>query len=207
MPGGRPGPASDPADLPHVYNPYAGVSYPSSYPVPSAVPPAGLGPDGAVGPARRPGALHLALVLLLVATLPSLLPGLLLALAPEQLTAVLDAQREQLRGQGVELPPAADLVPVLRAAGILLLVLGGVFALLALLAWAGRRWARTLVGALAVLWFVAAVGLVLLATAGQGVAPDAGSLLAIIGPPALALVGALLLFRPAARAWYGRVRP
>lgn len=192
---GAPGPGPGPADLPHVYNPYSGVSYPSSYPVP----PAGLGPGGPVAPVRRPRVVHLGLLLLLVSTLPYLLSGLLMALGADQITSVVPPEQlEPLRAAGV------DPTQVVRTGGIVVLVIAAVFALFALLAWAGRRWARALVAAMTVGF--ALMALVALVGGGAQAAGAAG-LLVVLGPAVLAAVGVALLFRPAARAWYGRARP
>ena len=193
-PGGPYGSQSDAP--PYVYNPYGNFSYPSSYPVP----PAGLGPEGAAAPARRPGVLHAALVLLLLSAAPYLLSGLLLVLvAGDAATSVPQAQLDQLRELGV------DVEQVVRAFGVGLLVVALVFVLLAVLAWRGRRWARALLAVLTV-GFVLMALVSVLAASSQGAALDPGGLLVIAGPAVLALVGVVLMFRPAARAWFDRLR-
>jgi hypothetical protein len=196
--GGPGGPYGSQADAPpHVYNPYGNFSYPSSYPVP----PAGLEPDGAAAaPARRPGSLNLALVLLLVSAVPYLLSGLLMVAGAGQVEEALPAsQLEQLRQLGV------DIEQVVRTAGVVVLGLAAVFLVLAVLAWTGRRWARGLLAALAV-GFVLMVLVVLLGASSQGTAVDGASLLVIAGPAVLAVVGVVLMFRSAARAWFDRAR-
>jgi hypothetical protein len=201
-PAGAPGSPYDPqpgssADAPpYVYNPYGNYSYPSSYPVP----PAGLGSDDAAVPVRRPGSLHLALVLLLVAAVPYLLSGLLMVVGAGEVEAALpEAQLQQLRDLGV------DIEQVVRTAGVLMLGVAAVFVLLAVLAWTGRRVARGLLAALTA-GFVLMVLVVVLGASAQGTAVDAGSLLVVGGPAVLAVIGVVLMFRPAARAWFDRRR-
>lgn len=185
----------DPGALPHVYNPYAGVVYPTRYPVPAPGAPSG----GPPAPVRRPGVLHLALLLLVVATVPYLLSGLLMALAAEQVVAAAPAEQlEPVRAAGI------DPVRVVRGGGIALVVIGAVYVLLAVLAWSGRRWARALVATTTV-GFALMVAVALVG-AGSGVPLDAGSLLVVVGPAALAAAGVLLLFGRAARAWFDRPR-
>jgi hypothetical protein len=195
-PSGGPG-GPQPDAPPHVYNPYGNYSYPSSYPVP----PAGLGSDGvAAAPARRPGSLHLALVLLLLSAVPYLLSGLLMVAGAGQVEEALPAsQLEQLRQLGV------DIEQVVRTAGVVVLGLAAVFVLLAVLAWGGRRWARGLLAALAV-GFGLMVLVVVLGASSQGTPVDGASLLVLAGPAVLAVVGVVLMFRPAARAWFDRAR-
>lgn len=189
------GPSSD--DPPYVYNPYGNVAYPSSYPVP----PAGLGPDD-VAPAvvRRPGSVHLALVLLLVSALPYVFIGFLaLAGADAAIAALPPEQSAQLQQLGV------DPAQVLRTGGTALLVIAGVFVLLAVLAWSGRRWARALLAAMTagfVLLFVASFVL----AGGQGVPVDGASLVVGLLPVLLAAVGVGLMFGSAARSWFDRPR-
>lgn len=196
-PYGAPGYGQGPYEQPpHVYNPYGNVSYPSSYPVP----PAGLGPDDAALPAKRPGSVTLALVLLLLSTVPYLLGALLVlvasggaaeALPPEQL-----AQLQQL---------GVDLEQVVRTVGVVLLVIALVFALLAVLAWTGRRWARALVAAM-VVGFTLMVLFSVVATVSGGGAADPIGILFLAGPVALAGAGVALLFGSAARDWFARLR-
>jgi hypothetical protein len=189
-------PAGGNGTPPYVYNPYGNVAYPSTYPAP----PAGLGPDDDRLPARRPGSLHLALVLLVVAALPYLLGGLLAVLgAGSAAAAVPPEQLAQLQELGV------DIAQVLRTAGVIVLVVALVFVLLAVLAWTGRRWARALLTALTV-GFVLMVFVFVAASSSQGVPVDAGSLLVLAGPTVLAVIGLVLMFRPAAREWFARPR-
>jgi hypothetical protein len=190
-----PTPYDDRTAPPYVYNPYANVAYPPTYPGP----PAGLGADDPV-PARRPGSMHAALVLLLLATVPYLLGGLVALLSADSAaSAVPPEQLAEMQRLGV------DLEQVVRTVGVLTLAIAVVFALLAILAWTGRRWARALLTAttigfaLMVFVFVAAAG-------SQGVAVDAASLVFLAGPTVLAAIGVALMFRPPAREWFSRGR-
>ncbi len=197
QPYGSPGYGQGPSDQPpHVYNPYGNVSYPSSYPVP----PAGLGPDDAAVPVKRPGSVTVALVLLLLSTVPYLLGGLLVlvaaggaaeALPPEQL-----AQLQQL---------GVNLEQVVRTVGVVLLVIALVFALLSVLAWTGKRWARALVATM-VVGFTLMVVFSVVATVSAGGAADPLGILFLAGPVALAGAGVALLFGSAARDWFARPR-
>jgi hypothetical protein len=203
-PPGHPGPApqggpygptpyDDPGGLPHVYNPYGNVAYPASYPVP----PAGLGPEAPAPPARRPGSVHLALVLLLLSALPYLFVGLLAFAAAGDIEAAVPADRLP------PLPPGVDLGQLVRSTGVVLLAVALVFLLLAVLAWSGRGWARALTAAMVggfVLMTLASVA------ATQGALLDGGALLVLVVPVLLAAVGAALLFGRAARAWFSRPR-
>jgi hypothetical protein len=184
-PGGR---ADQP---PYVYNPYGNVSYPATYP--SA--PAGLGPDDGL-PVRRPGTVHAALVLMILSTLPYLLLGLIAVLgAPSAAAALPPDDVAQLQELGI------DLEQLVRATGIVLIVVAVIFVLLALLAWTGRRWARGLAAAMTagfVLMVVASVG----AAASQGTAVDAASLVLIVAPVTLAIIAVVLLFGARAREWF-----
>lgn len=182
---------------PLVYNPYGGVAYPPTYPT-YPTPPAGLGPDDMATPARRPGSVHLGLVLLLVSALPYLLVGLLaLVGAGDVAAAVPPEQLDQLRALGV------DPEQLLRTTGVVMLAVALLFVLLAVLAWTGRGWARALLTAMTAGFALLVVGS-LVAASGQGVPVDGASLLVIAGPLALAVVGLVLMFGSAARAWFSR---
>jgi hypothetical protein len=190
-----PGPG-DPSTPPYVYNPYGNFTYPTSYPTP----PAGLGPDDTVPPARRPGTVTLGLVLAVVSALPYLLVGFLAVTAAGEVeAAVPPEQLAQLQQVGV------DLQQVVRTTGIVLLVVALLFVLLAVLAWTGRRWARALVAAMTA-GFVLMVFASLAVASSQGVAMDGGSLVVIAGPVVLAAVGVALMFGSAARAWFSQPR-
>jgi hypothetical protein len=195
-------PRGNRADLPpYVYNPYANVSYPATYPAPPTDPgPAGLEPGGDTTPVRRPGALHLALVLQVVAALPYLLVGFLAAFGAAAAVATLPAEQlAQLQQLGV------DPEQTIRSMGLLILAVAAGFLLLAVLAWSGRGWARALLAAMTA-GFVLLVFAFVAAAGGQGVGVDGATLLVLAGPVVLAAVGVVLMFGSAARAWFSRPR-
>ena len=102
------GPAAEP---PYVYNPYGNYPYPASYPTS----PAGLGPEPVLPP-RRPGSLHLALLLVVLSAVPYLLVGLLaVAGAGQAATALPPEDLAQLQQLGV------DLAQVIRITGFVML--------------------------------------------------------------------------------------
>jgi hypothetical protein len=185
---------------PYVYNPYGNVSYPASYPsYPSA--PAGLGgaPE-AMPAARRPGSMHLALLLMVLSTLPYLLFGLVALLgARTAAEAIPQDQLSQFEELGI------DLEQVVRATGIAILAIAVVFLLLAILAWTGRRWARALVTAMTV-GFALMVVASLAAGTSQGATLDGASLLVLAVPVVLAVIGVALMFGRGARDWFARLR-
>jgi hypothetical protein len=188
-------PAPAPDVPPYVYNPYGNVSYPATYPTP----PAGLGPEGVL-PARRPGAVTLALVLHVVATLPYLLVGFLaVAAAGAVESAVPPEQLAQFQQAGI------DLEQVVRTTGVLLLVVALLYLVLAVLTFTGRRWARALLAAMTA-GFVLMVFASIAAASSRGLALDGASLVVIAGPALLAVLGAVLLFGAAARAWFSGPR-
>lgn len=182
---------------PYVYNPYANVAYPSSYPTT----PAGLGgapmPET---PTRRPGSVHLALVLLVLSALPYLLFGLVAVLVADQSAGALPPDDlAELQRLGV------DPAQLVRTAGTVMLVVAGIFLLLAVIAWTGRRWARGLVAAMTV-GFVLMVIAMVVAAGSQGLPVDNASLLLLALPVLLAVGGVALLLGPAARTWFSRPR-
>ena len=188
------GPAQ-PADLPYVYNPYSNYQYPASYPAS----PAGLGPEP-LPPPRRPRLLHLALLLVVLSSLPYVLVGVLaLAGAGQAATALPPEDLAQLQELGV------DLAQVVRITGVLLLAIALLYVLLGVLAWTGRRWARALLALLTV-GFMLMVAASVLAAGSQGLALDAGSVVVLGLPLTLALLGLGLMFHPAARDWFARRR-
>jgi hypothetical protein len=182
-----------PGTPPYVYNPYGNVTYPATYPTP----PAGLGPDDAAGPARRPRWATLGLVLLVVSTLPYLLIGFLaVAAAGSVEAAVPPEQLAQLQQAGV------DLEQVVRTTGVILLIVGLLFVALAVLSWSGRRWARALLTAMTVGFALMVAASVVAAWSNL----DLGGLVLIGVPLLLAVVGVRLMFGRAADAWFGRPR-
>jgi hypothetical protein len=196
-----PTPFDDPrggrSDLPpYVYNPYANVSYPSTYPAA----PAGLGAVDEARPVRRPGTMHLALLLHVVAALPYLLVGFLAMFgAPEAVATLPAEQLAQLQQLGV------DPEQTIRSMGLLILAVAAVFLLLAILAWTGRGWARALLAAMTT-GFVLLVFAFVAAAGGQGVGMNGATLVVLAGPVVLAAAGVVLMFGSAARAWFSRPR-
>src|SRR5690242_14727824 len=106
------GPAT-PQEPPYVYNPYGNYAYPASYPSP-----AGLGPEPELPP-KRPGSLHLALLLLVVAALPYLFVGLAAVVVADQAASALPPEDlAQLQELGV------DIAQVVGATGVGILATG-----------------------------------------------------------------------------------
>ena len=179
---------------PYVYNPYGNFPYPASYPTP-----AGLGPESELPP-KRPGSLHLALLLVAVAALPYLFVGLAaVAVAPQAASALPPEDLAQLQQLGV------DIAQVMRATGFLILVIALAYVVLGVLAWTGRRWARALLGAFTA-GFVLMVAAAVFGAGSQGLALDAGGVLVLVVPLVLALAALALMFGGAARDWFARRR-
>jgi hypothetical protein len=198
---GRPNPpyaspaGNAPTEPPYVYNPYGNFSYPTSYPSP-----AGLGPETDLPPPKRPGSMHLALLLVVVSTLPYLLIGLAaVAIAGQAATALSPEDLARLEELGV------DVAQVMRTTGAVILAVALAYVLLGVLAWTGRRWARALLAATTV-GFVLMVAASLLAAGSQGLALDGGSVLVLAVPLVVALAGLALMFGGAARDWFARRR-
>ena len=184
-----------PAEPPYVYNPYGNYPYPASYPTS----PAGLGPEPVLPP-RRPGSLHLALLLVVLSAVPYLLVGLLaVAGAGQAATALPPEDLAQLQQLGI------DLAQVIRITGFVMLAVALGFVLLGVLAWGGRRWARALLAATAA-GFALMVVTSVVAAGSQGLALDAASVAVLAVPLILALAGVGLMFAPAARDWFARRR-
>jgi len=179
---------------PYVYNPYGNFPYPASYPTP-----AGLGPESELPP-KRPGSLHLALLLVVVAALPYLFVGLAAVAGADQVASALPPEDlAQLQQLGV------DIAQVMRATGILILAIALVYVVLGVLAWTGRRWARALLGAFTA-GFVLMVAAAVFGAGSQGLALDAGGVLVLVVPLVLALAALALMFGGAARDWFARRR-
>ena len=186
--------AATPEEPPYVYNPYGNFPYPASYPTP-----AGLGPEPELPP-KRPGSLHLALLLVVVAALPYLFVGLAaVAVAPQAASALPPEDLAQLQQLGV------DIAQVMRATGFLILVIALAYVVLGVLAWTGRRWARALLGAFTA-GFVLMIAAAVVGGGSQGLGLDAGSLLVLVVPLVLALAALALMFGGAARDWFARRR-
>ena len=179
---GRPG---GPADPPYVYNPYGNYPYPASYPTS----PAGLGPEPVLPP-RRPGSLHLALLLVVLSAVPYLLVGLLaVAGAGQAATGLPPEDLARLQQLGV------DLAQVIRITGFVMLAVALGFVLLGVLAWGGRRWARALLAATTA-GFALMVVTSVLAAGSQGLPLDAASFAVLAVPLILALAAVGLMFAP-----------
>jgi hypothetical protein len=189
------GSAHSEPEPPYVYNPYGNYAYPASYPSS----PAGLGPEP-VAPPRRPGSLHLALLLVVLSALPYLLIGLVAVAGPEQApTARPTDDLARIQELGV------DLAQVMRITGFILMGIALAYVLLGVLAWGGRRWARGLLAA-ATAGFVLMIAASVLGAGSQGLPLDGGSLLVLALPLVLALAGVGLMFGSAARDWFARRR-
>lgn len=187
--------SSGPAEPPYVYNPYGNFAYPSSYPTP-----AGLGPDAELPPAKRPGSVHLALLLVIVSALPYVLIGLAAVAGAGQAAAVLPPEDlAQLQQLGI------DIAQVVRTTGLVIAAVALLYVLLGVLAWTGRGWARALLAATTVGFVLMAVASVL-AAGSQGLAVNGGSVLILAVPIVLASAGVGLLFGGAARDWFARRR-
>ena len=183
------------AEPPYVYNPYGNYPYPASYPTS----PAGLGPEPVLPP-RRPGSLHLALLLVVLSAVPYLMVGLLaVAGAGQAATALPPEDLAQLQQLGI------DLAQMIRITGFVMLAVALGFILLGVLAWGGRRWARALIAASAA-GFALMVVTSVVAAGSQGLPLDAASLAVLAVPLILALAGVGLMFAPAARDWFARRR-
>jgi hypothetical protein len=189
------GPAGNaPTEPPYVYNPYGNFAYPTSYPSPT-----GSGPE-AERPAKRPGSMHVALLLVFVSALPYLFIGLAaIVIAGQAATALSPEDLAQLEQLGV------DVAQVLRTTGAVILAVALAYVLLGVLAWTGRRWARALLAAMTV-GFVLMVAASVLAAGSQGLALDGGSVLVLAVPLVVALAGLALMFGGAARDWFARRR-
>ncbi|HVL83687.1 MAG TPA: hypothetical protein VM367_05230 [Pseudonocardia sp.] len=177
-----------------------GYGPPPGYPYQGYGAPAGL-PYGAPGPeaepARRPGTVTVALVLLLLSALPFLLGGIAVLLGSGDLAIPPEVQ-EQFDEAGVT---TADIVAATQVAGVIMAALAALFVLLAVLAFAGRRGARIAVTVLTVLFALLLLPAGLFALIGD---PVSGLIvLAVIGA---AIVGVVLLFSPAASRWYAAPR-
>jgi hypothetical protein len=144
----------------------------------------------------------LSLVLLVLSSLPFLVGGLVLLLVPidiAQLTSLLPTidPTGQLAAAGIT---PEDVLSLIRIAGAVVAVLAALYVLFAVLAFLGRNWARIVVTVLT-------VGFALLLAAGlvQGGAGGSGGGLTLAVLVA-SVAGAVLLFVPAAQAWYASRR-
>ncbi len=183
-----------PTEPPYVYNPYGNYAYPTSYPSP-----AGLGPE-AEPPPKRPGSMHVALLLVFVSALPYLFIGLAaIVVSGQAATALSPDDLGRLEQLGV------DVGQVMRTTGAVIVAVALAYVLLGVLAWTGRRWARALLAATTV-GFVLMVAASVLAAGSQGLALDGGSVLVLAVPLVVALAGLALMFGGTARDWFARRR-
>jgi hypothetical protein len=190
LPGQQPYPAQPypaPGQPPYGYSPYG-----------SPVPPLPAGP-GDDAPVRRPGAMALGLVLMVVAAVPFLFLGVSALLTP---LAASDIPPETLNDPRLT---AAGITPELLISAAR--VLAGVFIVVALLylllatfAFRGRNWARILVTVLSV-GFVLLLAAVLVGGAGVG------GLLVVVAVVAVAVVGGVVtLFLPDSNRFFAAPR-
>jgi hypothetical protein len=180
---GSPPPYGQPSQ--YAYNPYAPPPYP-----------AGTGGDREV--VRRPGIMVLSLVLLILSTLLFLLAGVVFLALPLD-TATLGPLLARVDPSGQFDP--AQLVLGIRIIGGIFTAISLLYILFAVLAFTGRNWAR-------IVLTVLTVGFVLLVGAGlaNGGAADGASVgigLVVLGA---AVVGTIILYLPASRAYFARPR-
>lgn len=205
LPPAQYGPPAPQPTAQYAYNPYgpaegfpAVEQYPHGYPTPP--------------PAPRPASVYLALLLHLVTGLPYLAGGLLLAFAATALSAQIPQEvLDEAQAQGI------DLAGLLRGITAYVVVAGGVisfvallFLVFAVLAFARRNWARIVVTVMSVPFALIAGfwAFVLLGAASQTSDTDPAAVAIVVGvfsgPGALALLGSILLFLPAANRFFAR---
>jgi hypothetical protein len=156
--------------------------------------PAGL-PVEDEAPRARPGIMILALVLLILSTLPSIVAGVLIMLAPAELVSVAGTpeQLDQLRAAGVD--PAS----VVAVGGGIALALALLYVVFAVLAFTGRNWARIVLAIM-----TAGFALMTLATGVTGLqSAELVFLLLMVGA---SIVGTVILFLPEPSRYITRPR-
>jgi hypothetical protein len=165
----------------YVYAPYG------SYP-------AGM-PEEDTPKVGRPGIMVLALVLLIISALPSIAAGLLVVLSPGQLVQLAGTpeQLDQLRAAGV------DPESVIAFGGAIALGLALLYVLFAVLAFAGRNWARIVVAIM-----TAGFALMTFATGVTGL--QSAELLFLVLMVGASIVGTVILFLPGPSSWFGAHR-
>jgi hypothetical protein len=180
---------------PPQYNPYG---QPGQYAgTPFGVEAAGLGP-GDAKPLRRPGIMVLALVLLILSSVPFLLAGA--GLLARQLDAsVIPPEVEQQFEQAGITPEMA--ISFFRVFAVIMLVLALLYVLFAVLAFLGRNWARIILTIMTV-----GFTLMMLAVTLTGAAGDTGSLVVFLVIVALSVGGTIIMFLPGPSRWFGRAR-
>lgn len=188
--GGQPGQYGAPQ-----YNPYGQPGQYAGSPYGTGA--AGLGPDEKT-PVARPGIMVLALVLLILSTLPFLLIAAMGLAVPVDLSALPPEYEQQLQQAGVS-PEMA--VSALRGVGVVILVLALLYILFAVLAFLGRNWAR-------IVLTIMTVGFTLLMLAGTlgGAAGDTGSLLFLLLIVGASVGGTIIMFLPEPSRWFARRR-
>jgi hypothetical protein len=191
--GGQPGQYGQ-YGQPQQYNPYG--QYGGS---PYGGEAAGLGADDAKHVAR-PGIMVVALVLLILSTLPFLAFGAVLLAVPLDASAFPPelGLEEQLQQAGLT---TESFISALRVGAAFVLVLALLYVLFAVLAFTGRNWAR-------IVLTIMTVGFTLLLLAGTltGASGDPASLLFFLVVVAASVGGTIIMFLPASSRWFQRAR-
>jgi hypothetical protein len=179
---------------PQQYNPYGQPGQYGGTPWGAA---AGMGPED-TKPLRRPGIMVLALVLLILSSVPFLLAGAGLLALPLETGAIPPEVEQQLQQTGFT-PEMA--ISALRVVAVIILVLALLYVLFAVLAFLGRNWAR-------IILTIMTVGFTLMMLAGTltGAAGDTGSLVVILVIVALSVGGTIIMFLPEPSRWFGSAR-
>ena len=168
------------------YNPYGGAT------------PAGFGKEPEP-PARRPGLMVLALVLMLLAALPFALGGLVGVFAPIDASAIppglLDNPQMVRAGATPDL-----LIQAIRLVSGIVVVVALVWSVLAVVAFRGRNWAR-------IVLTVLTTGFVLLLAAGLVGGTTTGGLIGFVLGVALVMIGSIvILYLPDSSRFFTRRR-
>jgi hypothetical protein len=160
---------------------------------------AGLGSDDTKH-VTRPGIMVLALVLLILSTVPFLAFGAVLLVVPLDASAFPPelGLEEQLQQAGLT---TETFISALRVGAAFVLALALLYILFAVLAFMGRNWAR-------IVLTIMTVGFTLLLLAGAltGASGDAGSLLFFLVVVAASVGGTIMMFLPASSQWFQRAR-
>jgi hypothetical protein len=188
----QPGPGQyDPYQVPSHGQPYGdrgGYVY-----SPYGSSPAGM-QDHDDRPVSRPGIMVLALVLLILSTIPALLTGLALVLAPEQAVQLLTPQ-DLAQFEQAQVAPAT----ALALGGWISLIGVLLFVLFAVLAFTGRNWARIVVAIM-----TAGFALLMVAVFGlTGGTSDGIVALLMVGA---SIAGTVILFLPATNRYFASAR-
>jgi hypothetical protein len=188
-------PYGQPGQYGQPYNPYG---QPGQYAgTPFGAEAAGLGPDD-TKPLRRPGIMVLALVLLILSSVPFLLAGAGLLALPLETGAIPPEVEQQFQQAGL----TADMaISFLRVFAVVMLVLALLYVLFAVLAFLGRNWARIVLTIMTV-----GFTLMMLAVTFTGAAGDMGSLVVFLAIVALSVGGTIIMFLPEPSRWFGSAR-